>query len=265
MAAAKKARVESPATPVSSLQGLFSLKGLVAVLGRRESAGAEVVKAIQAANGVARFWKCDVLDKASLQNAKLEIEKTFGPADILVNCAGGNVAAATIGPKDSFFSLPAKAMQQVTDLNFVGTLLPTQVFGKDMAEKRKKGSIINISSMAALQTITRVCGYSASKAAVENFTKWLAVELAHKYGDKIRVNTIAPGFFLAEQNRKLLTNADGSLTSRGQTIMDATPMGRFGNPQELIGALIYLASPASSFVTGTSMIVDGVFSAFSGV
>ena len=176
----------------------------------------------------------------------------------------GNQRGATVMPDETFFDVPSDAMEKVVKLNFNGTILPTQIFGKLMAEARS-GTVINISSMAAIQPLTRVCGYSASKAAIENLTRWLAVEFAQKYGDGVRVNAIAPGFFLAEQNRALLTNEDGSLTSRGQQIISATPMGRFGSAEELHGALIYLCSDASKFVTGTSMFVDGGFAAFSGV
>lgn len=167
-------------------------------------------------------------------------------------------------PDESFFGVSSDSMDKVVKLNLNGTILPTQVFAEPMSVARA-GTVINISSMAAITPLTRVCGYSASKAAIENLTRWLAVEFAQKYGDGLRVNAIAPGFFLAEQNRALLTKEDGSLTARGEQIITATPMGRFGSAEELHGALIYLASDASKFVTGTSMFVDGGFAAFSGV
>ena len=167
-------------------------------------------------------------------------------------------------PEQNIFDLSMIDFTKVTDLNLKGTVLPTMVFGKTMSQQ-KKGCIINISSMAAQQVITRVVGYSAAKAAIDNFTKWMAVEMAHKFGEGIRVNAIAPGFFIADQNRRLLTNEDGSLTTRGQTIIKETPVKRFGKPEELTSTLLWLCSDASSFITGIIVPVDGGFSAFSGV
>jgi NAD(P)-dependent dehydrogenase (short-subunit alcohol dehydrogenase family) len=188
----------------------------------------------------------------------------LGKIDILVNAAGGNVAGATIGIDQTVFDLKFDQFKRVTDLNLNGTVLPTLIFGKTMTEQ-KSGSIINISSMAVSRAITRVVGYSAAKAAIDNFTKWMAVELGAKFGGGIRVNAIAPGFLLTEQNRNLLTNEDGSLTERGKTIMRLTPFKRFGEPDELIGTVLFLASDAAKFVTGAIIPIDGGFSSFSGV
>jgi NAD(P)-dependent dehydrogenase (short-subunit alcohol dehydrogenase family) len=188
----------------------------------------------------------------------------FGRVDILINGAGGNKSQATTNPEQSFFDLPADALRWVFDLNLMGTILPSQVFGKIMAEQ-KSGVILNISSMNAFRPLTRIAAYSAAKAGVSNFTQWLAVHMAQTYSPHIRVNAIAPGFFVGEQNRRLLLNDDGSLTPRGQSIISHTPMARFGNPDDLLGTILWLVSPASAFVTGTVIPVDGGFSAFSGV
>eukprot|EP00941_MAST-03F_sp_MAST-3F-sp1_P006438 g6438.t1 len=236
----------------------------VAVLGRREEGLSAVVSAIRNAGGEALPVKVDVLDENMLRDARRTIEEKWGAVDILVNCAGGNKKGATVMPEASFLDMDLDACKEVMNLNFNGTLGPTKIFAQSMI-KNKRGTIVNISSMAAAIPLTRVCGYSAAKSAVNNFTQWLSVELAQKHGPGLRVNAIAPGFFLAEQNRALLTNEDGSLTARGQTIISNTPMGRFGNPEELVGALLYLCSDASKFVTGTVLSVDGGFSAFSGV
>jgi len=208
--------------------------------------------------------KCNVLDEESIKTAKDNIIKEFGRIDILVNAAGGNMAGATIGLDQTIFDLQFEGFKKVTDLNLNGTVLPTLIFGKEMADK-KSGSVINISSMAVSRAITRVVGYSAAKAAIDNFTRWMAVELASKFGSGIRVNAIAPGFLLTEQNRTLLTNADGSLTDRGKTIMSLTPFKRFGEPDELVGTVLFLASDAAKFVTGSIIPIDGGFSSFSGV
>ena len=207
---------------------------------------------------------CDVLDESSLRRAHQEILAKFKRIDVLVNAAGGNKADATIGIDQTVFDLDIGQLKKVTDLNLNGTVLPTLIFGKTMAVQ-KSGSIINISSMASTRVITRVVGYSAAKAAIDNFTKWMAVEMARKFGDGIRVNAIAPGFLLTKQNKTLLTNDDGSLTERGKTITNITPFKRFGEPQELVGTVIWLASDASKFVTGAIIPIDGGFSVFSGV
>ncbi|MEQ9102606.1 MAG: SDR family oxidoreductase [Imperialibacter sp.] len=236
----------------------------VVVLGRREDAGKNLVNDIEKAGGKASFFKTDVLDKDNLLDVKKGILKTTGQIDILVNVAGGNMPGATISPDKTFFDLDTKAFQQVVDLNLLGTVLPSQIFGEVMAAN-KKGIIINISSMSAFRPITRVVGYSAAKAAIDNFTLWLAVEMAKKVGEGIRVNAIAPGFFLTEQNRALLTNPDGTLTARGNAVINQTPFGRFGDAEELIGTLLWLCSDASKFVTGVVVPVDGGFNAYCGV
>jgi NAD(P)-dependent dehydrogenase (short-subunit alcohol dehydrogenase family) len=193
-----------------------------------------------------------------------EIIDRFSAIDILINAAGGNRPGATVKLDQSVFDIDLGEFRQVANLNFLGTVLPTLVFGKSMAE-RGSGSIINISSMAAQRAISRVAGYSAAKAAVENFTRWMAVEMAEKFGSGVRVNAIAPGFFLTDQNRALLTNPDGSLTERGKTVLRMTPFKRFGEPSELVGTALWLASDASRFVTGAIIPVDGGFSVQSGV
>lgn len=205
-----------------------------------------------------------VLDRSFLEEVKNAVLEKWGRIDALVNAAGGNSPGATIGKDQTILDLNLDDFKQVTRLNLDGTVIPSIVFGKAMADQ-KTGSIINISSMTATQAVTRVVGYSASKAAVDNFTRWMAVEMATKFSQNIRVNAIAPGFFIANQNRRLLTQEDGSYTERGQAVIDKTPMNRFGEPKELNGALHWLISDASSFVTGTILPVDGGFSAFSGV
>lgn len=209
-------------------------------------------------------YLCNVVEEKSIQAAAKKIMQTYGKIDALINAAGGNKPGATVSPNGSVFDIDIDQFKQVIDLNLFGSIIPSLVFGKAMA-KDKKGTIINISSMASDRAITRIMGYSASKAAIDNFTKWMAVELAQKYGDGMRVNAIAPGFFIGNQNRKLLTNEDGSYTDRGNTIIKNTPMNRFGNADELNGAIHYLCSDASKFVTGIVIPIDGGFSAFSGV
>ncbi|UZH55875.1 SDR family oxidoreductase [Salinimicrobium tongyeongense] len=236
----------------------------VGILGRTPETAQARVDEIVNNGGKAIALVADVLDRESLRSAKEEIEKQYGNVNILVNAAGGNQKGATIGPDQSFFDLDLDALDKVSGLNFKGTVLPTLVFASGMVEQ-KSGSIINISSLSAQRALTRVLGYSAAKASVDNFTKWLAVEMAQKYGDGIRVNAIAPGFFIGEQNRSLLLNENGSLTARGETIVNQTPMKRFGKPEELQGAANWLAGEGSSFVTGTVIPVDGGFGAFSGV
>jgi NAD(P)-dependent dehydrogenase (short-subunit alcohol dehydrogenase family) len=207
----------------------------------------------------------DVLNIDSLHQALETVNVEFGSADILINAAGGNHPSATTRPDLSFFDLPLEALRHVSDLNLLGTILPCQVFGRGMAE-RGEGVILNISSMNAFRPLTRIPAYSAAKAAVTNFTQWLAVHMAQEYSPNIRVNAIAPGFFLTEQNRFLLTDKDtGGLTARGQSIIDHTPQRRFGTPEDLLGTTLWLISPAASFVTGIVVPVDGGFSAFSGV
>lgn len=244
--------------------GLAKAGAKVAILSRTAAKVEQKVAEIKAAGGEALALVADVLDEAQLQAAKDKILAEWGRIDILINAAGGNMKGATIGPDQTIFDLSMPDFDKVTALNLKGTVLPTTVFAKAMVEE-KKGCIINISSMAAQQTITRVVGYSASKAAIDNFTRWMAVEMAHKFGEGIRVNAIAPGFFIGEQNRRLLLNEDGSLTQRGQTIINETPAKRFGEAEELISTVLWLCSDASSFITGIVVPVDGGFSAFSGV
>ena len=237
----------------------------IAVLDLIEAAANKVADQIRSDGGRAVAVKCDVLDKKSLEAARKKSNSEFGQIDILINGAGGNKKEATTSPDLSFFDLPVEAVRFVFELNFLGTLLPSQVFGREMAESGG-GVILNISSMCALQPLTKVAAYSAAKAAVSNFTQWLAVHLCQNYSKDIRVNAIAPGFFLTEQNRFLLTDEkSGELTARGKTIIDHTPMGRFGRPEELIGTVMWLLSDAAKFVTGIVVPVDGGFSAFSGV
>ena len=214
--------------------------------------------------GEAMGLSCNVLDEASLESVREKILNKYSRIDALINGAGGNMPGATIGPDQTFFDLKIDDLRKVMDLNFIGSVLPSMVFGKIIANQQS-GSILNISSMAAGPVITRVMGYSASKAGISNFTQWLAIEMAQKFGEGIRVNAIAPGFFIGEQNRRLLTEEDGSFTPRGKDVIRKTPMGRFGNPDELTGAVMYLLSDAAKFVTGVVMPVDGGFSAYSGV
>ena len=237
----------------------------VAVLDLFEEAAQKVADDIVAADGEAMAVRCDVLDKASLEAARDAVLARFGQVDILINGAGGNKKQATTSPELSFFDLPADAVRWVFNLNFIGTLLPSQVFGKLMADQGE-GIILNVSSMNAFRPLTRIPAYSAAKAAVSNFTQWLAVHLSQEYSPKIRVNAIAPGFFLTEQNRFLLTDEEtGELTPRGRTIIDHTPIARFGDPEDLIGTVLWLLSPGAAFVHGVVVPVDGGFSAFSGV
>ncbi|MEL6671145.1 MAG: SDR family oxidoreductase [Bacteroidota bacterium] len=245
-------------------RGLSQQGAKVAILGRTAEKVNQAVSDLTSMGGEALSLVADVLDKNALQAALQTVLEKWGRVDILINAAGGNQAGATVMPDQRVFDLSMDAFSQVTDLNLKGTVLPTLVFAEQMAEQGK-GTVINISSMAAQQALTRVVGYSASKAAIDNFTKWMAVELAQKHGEGLRVNAIAPGFFIADQNRRLLTHEDGSLTARGETIVSQTPFGRFGKPEELISTLVWLCSDASSFVTGIIVPVDGGFSAFSGV
>lgn len=238
----------------------------VAVLDILEETAQRVANDIVEAGGKAIALRCDVLDKTSLEAARDAALSRFGRVDILINGAGGNKQQASTSSDLSFFDLPYEALRWVFDLNLLGTLLPSQVFGKSMVEQ-DGGSVLNISSMNAFRPLTRTPAYAAAKAGVSNFTQWLAVHMAQEYSPNIRVNAIAPGFFLTEQNRFLLTDdATGSLTPRGETIVKHTPMGRFGGPEDLIGTVVWLLSPAaSSFVTGIVVPVDGGFNAFSGV
>ena len=245
-------------------QGLAAAGARVAVLGRRRERAEEVAAAVRALGGDAVATPADVLDQGALEGVRRDLIDRWGRVDLLVNAAGGNLPGATLTPDQTFFDLAPDAMRGVMELNFFGSFLPSQVFAKAMVDQGA-GAIVNVSSMAAIQSVTRVAGYSAAKAAIDNFTRWLATTLAKQHGEKLRVNAICPGFFVAEQNRRLLLNEDGSLTARGQAIIDNTPMGRFGEPDELLGALLWLLSDASRFVTGAVVPIDGGFSVFSGV
>ncbi len=233
----------------------------VVVLARNKEKGDNLINKVRSNGGEAIFLVTDVNNKEILEQNKKDILTKYEKIDILINGAGGNMPGATIGPDKTIFDLNIDDFKTVVDLNLIGTVLPSMVFGSCMTE-RKKGSIINISSESALRPLTRVVGYGAAKAAVTNFTKFLATELATKFGEGLRVNAIAPGFFITEQNRGLLTEEDGSFTERGETIIAHTPFGRFGQPEELLGTLHWLVSDASKFVTGTLTVVDGGFDAF---
>lgn len=243
---------------------LAAAGAIVGVLGRDEQKVNTLVEELKAGGQQAFGLVADVLDEAALAQARETVQQLWGQLDVLLNLAGGNMPEATIGPDKSVLDLSTEALKKVMELNYLGTVLPTQAFLPLMLDRRQ-GIIINTSSVTAQRPLTRVMGYSSSKAAVDNYTQWLAVELAQKYGQGMRVNAIAPGFFLTEQNRRLLTNTDGSLTDRGTTIQKHTPMGRFGQTDDLSGTLLWLCSDASRFVTGAIIPVDGGFSAFSGV
>lgn len=232
------------------------------ILDRNEELGNQLVNEIIAEGGEAIFLTTDVMNKEVLEENKLAIVKKYGRIDVLLNAAGGNMPGATIAPDKTFFDLQIDAFKKVVDLNLFGTVLPTMVFA-DIMVQQKKGTIINFCSESALRPLTRVVGYGTAKAAIANFTKYMAGELALKFGDGLRVNAIAPGFFLTDQNRALLTNPDGSLTDRSKTILAHTPFGRFGEPEDLYGTIQYLISDASKFVTGTVAVIDGGFDAFS--
>ena len=226
----------------------------------------EAVEYLQKEKVEAKGYFMNALDKDTLKKAREEIIKDFQRVDILLNAAGGNMKGATTSPELPFFDLPLDSLKKVVSLNlFGGAVLPSQVFGEVMVRNEEGGSIINISSMNAFRPLTRIPGYSAAKAAVSNFTQWLAVHFAQEYNQKLRVNAIAPGFFLTKQNRYLLLDEEGNLTPRGKAIINHTPMGRFGDPEDLIGVCVWLASDASRFVTGTVIPIDGGFNAYSGV
>ncbi len=264
-----------------SSRDLFSLGGIlcgaiakafasagakVAVADVRLDAAQEVVKAINAAGGEAKAYEVDMFRRETVEVCCDAVYKDFGNVDILVNGVGGNMKSATTSAEQPFFNVPAEAIQKVVDLNLVaGTIIPCQVFLSRMKDNVAGGSVINISSMNAFRPLTRIPGYSAAKAAVSNFTQWLAVHLAQEYNPRLRVNAIAPGFFLTEQNRFLMLEPNGDVTPRGKTILGHTPMGEFGKPEDLCGVAIWLASEASRFVTGIVVPIDGGFSAFSGV
>jgi len=275
---------------IAGVRGLFDLTGKTVVLtGGTGVLGAEMARAVASADanvvllsrkveraealiktfgdgkGRHRALAADVLDRPAVEAAARAVKQDYGRVDALVNGAGGNDSKATTNPENRFFDIPVEAFQQVLTLNLVGTVIPTQAFGRLMAEQ-KDGVILNVSSVNASRPLTRIAAYSAAKAGVSNLTQWLAIHMAQEYSPHIRVNALMPGFFLTDQNRFLLTDQKtGALTARGQKIMDHTPMGRFGSPEDLSGALLWLLSPASKFVTGIVVPVDGGFTAYSGV
>ena len=233
----------------------------VVIMGRKAEVGEKIAAGIVAEGGECIFLKTDVMDEAVVKQNCADILAKYGKVDCLLNAAGGNMPGATIAPDGNFFDLKPEEFQKVLSLNLTGTVIPTQIFLEPMV-KQGKGSIINFSSMAAFRPMTRVCGYAAAKAGISNFTAFMANEVASKFTEKIRVNAIAPGFFLTEQNLRLLTNEDGSLTKRGEDVIRQTPFKRFGKPEELCGTIHYLMSDAAAFVTGTVAVVDGGFNSF---
>ena len=245
-------------------KGLSRAGAIVIILGTNEERINKKLEYIGSSSNQIAGFVCDVLNEDLVIKVNKIIIEKFRKIDILINAAGGNLYTATLNTDQTFFDMDIEGFRKAVDLNLIGTVFPTQIFSASMAEQRH-GSIINISSMASFKVISRVAGYSAAKAGIDNFTKWLAVEMAIKFGNGIRVNAIAPGFLLTDQNRHLLTNDDGSLTDRGNSIISMTPFKRFGFPDELIGTVIWLASDASRFVTGTTTSIDGGFSIFSGV
>jgi NAD(P)-dependent dehydrogenase (short-subunit alcohol dehydrogenase family) len=248
----------------SFVNGIVDAGGTVIILGRNEAVGNERADAINKKGGKALAVVADVLKQDDLVAARDKILKAFGRIDGLVNGAGGNMPQGVLQPDEDIFKMNLDGMKQVMDLNLWGTLLPTQIFGEAIA-KTGKGSIVNISSMNSKRAVTKVIGYNMGKAAMDCYNQWFAVELANRYGDTIRMNALAPGFFLTEQNRNLLTKPGGGYTPRGEAVIRNTPFKRFGHPDELIGALVWLLSDASAFVTGSMICVDGGFSIFSGV
>ena len=238
--------------------------GAVGILGRKENVAQERADAINKNGGRAIALVADVMDEQQLAEAKDKLLQAFGKVDGLVNAAGGNMPDGVLQPEEDIFSMKIDGMKKVMDINLWGTVIPTQVFGEAIA-KSGRGSIVNISSMNSKRAITKVLGYNMGKAAVDCYTQWFAVELARRYGDTIRMNALAPGFFLTEQNRYLLTKKEGGYTERGELVIRQTPFRRFGQPDELQGALVWLLSDASQFVTGSMICVDGGFSIFGGV
>jgi NAD(P)-dependent dehydrogenase (short-subunit alcohol dehydrogenase family) len=255
----------SGALGAAMAQGLARAGARVAVLARRIEPANATVTTIETAGGDALALSADVRDRAQVERACATVLQRWGRVDILVNAAGGNITGATLAPNASLLDLDPDAFRAVVDLNLIGTLLPSLIFGAAMIAAGGQGVIINISSMAAQRPLTRIAGYSAAKSAVENLTRWMAVELARRYGSGLRVNAIAPGFFIGEQNRSLLLNPDGSLTARGASVIAHTPAGRFGIPDDLVATLIWLCGPGAAFVNGIVVPVDGGFSAWSGV
>ncbi|WP_366182584.1 SDR family oxidoreductase [Flavobacterium ovatum] len=247
------------------VKGIVEAGGTACILGRNEKIANERAQSIIDSGGKAIALIADVTKESDLIAARDLVLSKFGKIDGLVNAAGGNMPEAVIQPEQDIFKMNMGALQEVMNLNLFGTVLPTQLFGEAIKNSVGTGSIVNISSVSTVQALTKVLGYSMAKSAIDSYTKWFAVELSNRYGDAIRMNSIAPGFFLTEQNRTLLTNTDGSLTARGNAIIHKTPFSRFGNPEELIGALVWLLSDASKFVTGSKITVDGGFTIYSGV
>ena len=246
------------------VEAIAAAGGVVGILGRNEKIANERANAINKKGGQALALIADVTNESQLESACQQMLAAFGKIDGLVNAAGGNMPDAVVQPDQDVFQLNFQALQNVMQLNLMGTVIPTQVFGKAI-KKNGSGSIVNISSVVSQLAITKVLGYSMAKSAIDSYTQWFALELANRFGDAIRMNSIAPGFFLTEQNKTLLTNTDGSLTERGQLVIQNTPFKRFGNPEELVGALIWLLSDASKYVTGSKITVDGGFTVFGGV
>ena len=246
------------------VEAIAAAGGVVGILGRNEKIANERANAINQKGGQALALIADVTNESQLESACQQMLAAYGKIDGLVNAAGGNMPDAVVQPNQDVFQLNFQALQDVMQLNLMGTVIPTQVFGKAI-KKNGSGSIVNISSVVSQLAITKVLGYSMAKSAIDSYTQWFALELANRYGDAIRMNSIAPGFFLTEQNKTLLTNTDGSLTERGQLVIQNTPFKRFGNPEELVGALIWLLSDASKYVTGSKITVDGGFTVFGGV
>lgn len=249
----------------SFINGIIKAGGVVGILGRNKDVANERAEHINKSGGKAIALVADVMDEAQLIEANDKVLNAFGRVDGLVNAAGGNQPEGVLMPADDIFKMNLEGMKKVMDLNTWGTLIPTQVFAETIARTAEKGSIVNISSMNSKRAITRVLGYNMGKAAVDCYNQWFAVELANRYGDRIRMNALAPGFFLTEQNRNLLTKPDGGYTERGEMVIRQTPFKRFGHPDELQGALVWLLSDASQFVTGSMICVDGGFSIFGGV
>lgn len=246
------------------VRGISQAGARVVLLGRNRAVAVERASALQSAGGEALVAEADVLDRAQLEAALAHTLERFGRVDGLVNAAGGNIKEAVIMPDADPFTADLDALRRVFDLNLFGSILPVNVFGPAILSSGG-GSIVNISSMASAQAITRVLGYSLAKASIDNYTRWMSTELAIRHKGRVRMNAIAPGFFITHQNRALLTNPDGSHTPRGEAVIRNTPYGRFGEPDELIGALVYLLSDSSAFVNGQVLGVDGGFSVFSGV
>ena len=263
----KKAIVVTGGTGIlgnAFVEAIVEAGGSVGILGRKEEVAVARAKAINSRGGQAIALVADVLNEAQLLLAKEKVLAAFGRIDGLVNAAGGNMPEGVLQPGEDIFKMNIEGMKKVMDLNVWGTILPTQVFGEEIA-KTGRGSIVNISSMNSKRAITKVLGYNMGKAAVDCYNQWFAVELANRFGDTVRMNALAPGFFLTEQNRNLLTTPDGGYTERGSLAIRQTPFKRFGHPDELKGALVWLLSDASQFVTGAMICVDGGFSIFGGV